>query len=115
MLSSGTASAVALLEKQKPKKNIAETYNKLLAGLYQKEKSHSKAVALYTSLIEINPSNITYWLGMGISRDALGEHQPALNAYHVVLAHKNLDTNVRNFVKTRIQALSSQELAEAAW
>lgn len=115
MMSSGAGSAIALLEKQKPEENIAEIYNTLLAGLYQKEKSHGKAAALYASLIELNPSSVTYWLGMGISRDALGEHQPALNAYNVVLAHKNLDEKVRNFVKTRIQALSSQELAEAAW
>ena len=115
MMSSGTAPAIALLEKQKPGKNIVEIYNTLLAGLYQKEKSHGKAVVLYASLIEINPSNATYWLGMGVSQDALGEYQRALNAYNVVLAHKNLDANVRNFVETRIQALASQELAEAAW
>lgn len=120
MMSSGAAAAIAMLEKQKPEKNITEIYNTLLAGLYQKEKAHGKAVALYASLIEINPSNVTYWLGMGISRDALGEQQHALSAYNVVLAHKNLDANVRNFVTTRIQVLSSRvlssrELAEAAW
>lgn len=115
MMSSGAAAAIALLEKQKPEKNITEIYNTLLAGLYQKEKAHGKAVALYASLIEANPSNVTYWLGMGISRDALGEQQHALSAYNVVLAHKNLDANVRNFVTTRIQVLSSRELAEAAW
>ncbi len=122
MISSSNAAAIALLEKVKPEPTTTEIYNALLVGLYQKEKAHDKAVPLYASLIETNPSNVTYWLGMGVSRDALGEYQPALNAYNVVITHKHLDESVRRFVKARIQALSSQasssqDLAEAgvAW
>ncbi len=80
-------------------------YLAFLAQLYQRGGRHEQAVATYTQALSLAPQTGRWWLGLGISYEALGQAAPALQAYRRARLNGALDDALRQFVERRILAL----------
>jgi Flp pilus assembly protein TadD len=75
-------SALAVLKLAQPATiQTAPDYYALMAGLYLQEKDYKQASLFYQALTNLNPQNGTWWAGLAISLEKLGQTQAAMNAY----------------------------------
>jgi MSHA biogenesis protein MshN len=102
----GDTFAMNFLEQNKPEdlKSLS-----LLAGLQQKYQRYHRAITSYKKLVDIDVNNGRYWLGLGVSYDAIGNRDEAYRAYLNVGAGADLEKSVRSFVSSRIRALASAQ------
>lgn len=100
-----TAKATSLLESQRPALQNAGDYYALLAALYQRSGRHADAAGLYTSMLERNPGQAVWHMGLGISLEALGDKTKARDAYQHALQSGLSGNDVRAFVKARLRIL----------
>ncbi|MBF0285857.1 MAG: SPOR domain-containing protein, partial [Magnetococcales bacterium] len=78
----------------------------MLAGLYQRSKEHWKAVDLYEALVRRNTEQGVWWMGLGMSLEAVGQRMEALQAYQKAMESHQISSELRGFIKKRIQGLS---------
>lgn len=78
-----------------------------LAGLYQKIDDHKNAIGLYTSALTSKPGNSIWWMGKGISLEALMMNIEALEAYHIAKTLGGLTMPLKDYVNQRIHALEN--------
>lgn len=88
------------------RKNV-EFYS-LLASLYQQTGNHVLAQRYYTGLLNRDPNNTTWLLGLSISLDSGGERKTALSHYKKILEKGGLDPKILSFVKSRVVQLSKK-------
>ena len=79
-----------------------------LAGLYQKNKQHIHAVKFFSQALRIIPANSVWWMGQGISLEALGQTQQALDSYQQAITTGRLSTQLGEFVLLRISNVQAQ-------
>lgn len=99
-------SAVAILERRLPQMNEDIDYYALLAALYQRQGRHENAVALYQNMLRQNPMVGIWWIGMGISREKLGDSQAARAAYEKARASGTLAAPMVQYTDNRLTALN---------
>ena len=80
-------------------------YYGLMAGLYQRIGQPQLAINLYVQLLELNPNNSTWWLGLGVCLEAVGRNSQAVVAYQKASFTHTLDPQLQGFVNYRIQVL----------
>ncbi len=81
----------------------------LRAALYQREERHGEAADLYASLLDRDETRSAWWLGLGISLEALGREAPALEAYRragAVRGRRALGIASRTWLEERIASLA---------
>lgn len=78
-----------------------------LAGLYQKIDDHKNAIGLYTSALKSKPGNSIWWMGKGISLEALMMNAEALEAYHIAKTLGGLTMPLKDYINQRIYALEN--------
>lgn len=88
------------------RKNVA--FYSLLASLYQQTGNHVLAQRYYNGLLNREPNNMTWLLGLSISLDSGGEKKMALSYYKKILEQGGLDPKVLSFVKVRFDQLSKK-------
>jgi|GEM_PF-3279479 len=77
------ADALRILKKAQPATIQADpNYYALMAGLYLQEKDFAQAQNFYQALTNLNPQNGTWWAGLAISSEKLGQPQAARSAYN---------------------------------
>lgn len=76
------------------------------ASLAQQIDQYGAARQDYLSLIDSQPSNSKWWLGLGICEEKLGNSSAALQAYQKVQGSEQLAIEVRQFVQQRIRYLA---------
>lgn len=101
------AGALRALESQNPPLAEAPAYYALQAGLHHQRGQNDKAIKLYQSLINLEPNQASYWLGLAVSLDSLGLSDPTLTAFQKVLQYSKPNDSYISYVKQRITALSS--------
>jgi MSHA biogenesis protein MshN len=79
-----------------------------LAGLYQKNKQHIHAVKFFSQALRLIPANSVWWMGQGISLEALGQTQQALDSYQQAITTGRLSTQLGEFVLLRISSVQAQ-------
>ncbi len=79
-----------------------------LAGLYQKDKQHMHAVKYFSQALRLIPANSIWWMGQGISLEAVGQIQQALNSYQQAISTERLTTQLSEFVLQRINSIQTQ-------
>lgn len=99
--------AITKLERQKPGNSLFQAYYGLLAALYQKTDRHLKAVEYYQQLLKMDNKQPDYWLGLGISLDALDKRPEALRAFQLANQFVQANPRIESYIRQRIQALSS--------
>lgn len=100
-------SAIAKLEQYTPENKLFRAYYGLLAALYQRTDRHLDAANHYRQLLQRDREQPDYWLGLGISLDALGQRQQALQAFQFANRFSQINPRVKSYIRQRIQALSS--------
>ncbi|PFG52120.1 MSHA biogenesis protein MshN [Marinobacter sp. LV10R520-4] len=102
------ANAVATLQHYPPSLRQEPTYHALLAASYQQTGEWPQSAALYQQLIELQPQQSSWQLGLGIALEQLA--QPAAAARHYRLAHQGpgLDEGARRFASERATALGAR-------
>jgi MSHA biogenesis protein MshN len=75
------------------------------ASLYEHLGQFDEAAKLYASLLQLQPENATWWLGLGISLEGSGHPKEALQAYQHAQLDDNLQPQLHNYIRERITIL----------
>ena len=73
--------ALRMLEEFPPEMKIDTEYYELYALLSQVLEQYAQANSIYRSLVTIDERNAQWWMGVGISFDAMGESEQAETAF----------------------------------
>ena len=80
-------------------------YGSLLATTYQALGQHSDALDVYWGLIQAEPRQGRWWVGVGVSLEATEATQHALLSYQKAIQYP-LDVSLHQYAQSRITALS---------
>lgn len=97
--------AEKLLQQSHPPLDKNLDYYALLAAAFQKNNKPHEAAALYEKLVSAQPNQASWWLGLGMSREALGDKNATIEAYQQALAYQQLSPEVEGYVQNRISTL----------
>ncbi len=100
------AGAIGVLSDSAPALAAHPEHHALLAALLQRAGHHESAAAAYSALVEVRPDQGLWWMGLGISLEALQRHSAALGAYRRATEDPRLSTEVERFIRERVVALS---------
>lgn len=76
------------------------------AALAEKTGQYEKAQKDYQILVQRNPQDAKWWLGLGVSQDKQKFNKQAVNSYQQAQSLRQLPEQVDTFLATRIQLLS---------
>jgi len=99
---------------------LGESSARLYAGLLQKNGDYALAQNMYRNLLNMYHKNATYWLGYGVSSDALGEFDNALTGYRKTQSLGGVSSDVQAYITNRIFVLqpninASSHVMESSW
>ncbi len=92
--------AVTLLEQQRLAKPDAEILA-LLATLYQRSSRHPQAIAAYKDALTLKPQEGKWWVGLGISQEAMQNWAEARFAYERA-RDTNIDPRLARYAEQRL-------------
>ena len=98
--------AIIVLERGLPEITDDYDYYAMYAALLQREGRHREAIETYKSLLNHNPDNGVWWMGLAISQDVINESSEALYSYNMALQGQSIDYELRNYILEQIQRLS---------
>lgn len=101
-------SALALLQTASPAINENPDYHAFVAALYERTNKNALAANIYRQLVDLNPSNGSWWFGLGISLEKLGHTKEASDAYTNALAKGNLNPESLAYLQNRLQTLKEK-------
>lgn len=102
----GTRDAVTVLERARPAVSADPDYYALLAALYRQEKKYAQAARVYQQILLQRPGVASWWMGLALSQDAMGEKPQALEAFQRAQRVGGLSAQVLQYVQSRIVALT---------
>ncbi|MFL0796722.1 MAG: hypothetical protein K6L73_04455 [Cellvibrionaceae bacterium] len=97
--------ALTLLDKHQPDLRSYPDYYRFKAGVAQKARAYEQSAKIYGQLL-VFESRGSYWLGLGVSLDALNDKTGALNAFKQAQRVPSFTQEVRTYINQRIAALS---------
>lgn len=77
-------------------------YVAFLAALYQRAGKHAEAVKTYSEAVALNPQEGRWWLGMGISLEAVQDRDAAGAAYQRAINSGVLDDKLLQYARQRL-------------
>lgn len=99
------ADAVATLERSASFAGQQPDYQAFLAALLQRQERHKEAVEHYRIALQQMPNNGLWWMGEGISLQALQNNAEAKSAYQRALATQMLRPDLQAFVQQKLKEL----------
>ena len=97
--------AIKVLEQNQPRIQDDPNHFAILAALYQRQGNHTAAADTYASILKVNSGNGVWWVGLGISLEAMGRNQEASQSYAHARKTGNLQAEVARFANHRLHAL----------
>lgn len=97
--------AIATLHQSLPQAQDRPDYLAFLAGLYQKLGQHKEAAQWYRVALKMHPQNGVWWMGLGISLQADGQNQEAVDAFKQAKVQSGLSAELLAFVDQKISQL----------
>jgi tetratricopeptide (TPR) repeat protein len=77
----------------------------LLATIRQRQQQHRQARDYFLRALRLNPQEVTWLAGLGISQEQLGEMDEARQAYRSALSSRKLNLTLKDFVEGRLSAM----------
>ena len=96
--------AVRILNSHKPELSQYSHYYFLQAGLYHMLGDNQQAVAIYRRLLQTEPGNARYWLGMAVALDAQNS-EAALQAFAYANQYAMPESRVNGYIDQRVLVL----------
>jgi MSHA biogenesis protein MshN len=97
--------ALETLQKTLPYAEDQADYRSFVAALLQRLGRHDEAVAHYQAALKVVPNNGVWWMGQGISLQALERKDEAREAYQRALASNTLNPQLQAFVQQKLKEL----------
>ncbi len=99
--------AIAILTARQPSIMQDPEHYAILAALYQRQNKHQQAAKTYSDILKVRPKMGIWWVGMGISLEAMGDHRQAAQAYQLAQQSGTLNGNVARYTDNRLLALDA--------
>lgn len=100
------ASAIATLERSLPMGGAERAdYQASLGAMLQRTNQQSKAIEHYQVAVQKSPDSALWWLGLGISQQAMSQPKEALESFIAAKKGMGLSADVQAFVDSRIKGL----------
>jgi MSHA biogenesis protein MshN len=99
--------AIKLLRDHAPPLAQDPDYYALLAALYQRQQDHLAAANTYSQILKLRPDTGIWWVGLGISLEALGKQQQAQQAYARARQTGTLRGDLARYTDNRLLALDA--------
>ncbi len=87
-------------------------YLSMRAALAQKQKQNDIALESYQLLVERNPENARWWLGLGIQQERAEQFSAAIDAYNNALGKVGISNQSQTFIRERLTILKQLENAQ---
>lgn len=97
--------ALSLLVKVKESKKQDPSYIAFLGHIYQQTGQYGLARQQYFRLLQMDPKNSMWLLGVSIALDAEGQKDAALEGYNRLTHEGNIDPKILKYVQERINVL----------
>ena len=97
--------ALALLQKSEAAAQSNPEYRAFVAALYQRLGRHVEAVEQYLGALRLTPGVGAWWVGLGISQEALSRPQDATDSFQRAKGTGNLNAELLAYVERRLQQL----------
>lgn len=97
--------ARAVLERAAPPLSSDPEYYSLLGALYQRLGLYAQAAQTYRSIVETDPRNGVWWMGLGMALEGTGDTGAARAAYEHARQSGSLNRAVLQFVQAKLAAL----------
>ena len=99
--------AIEVLSSHKPTVVQDPEHYAILAALYQRQANHAAATRTYSEMLKVRPQMGIWWVGMGISLEAMGDKQQAVAAYQQARKSGSLNGDVARYTDNRLLALDA--------
>jgi MSHA biogenesis protein MshN len=99
--------ALTLLRDHAPPLAQDPDYYALMAALYQRRQNHLAAATTYSQILKLNTDVGIWWVGLGISLEALGKQQEAQQAYARARQTGSLQGDLARYTDNRLLALDA--------
>jgi MSHA biogenesis protein MshN len=97
--------ALALLQKSEAAGQTNAEYQAFVAALYQRLGRHAEAVERYQAALRLTAGVGAWWVGMGISQEALERRRDAAESFSRAKAAGNLSGDLVAYVDRRLKQL----------
>lgn len=84
-------------------------YLAMRAALAQKQKQNEIALESYQLLVQQDPENARWWLGLGIQQERALQFTAAINAYNKALGKVGISNQSQAFIRDRLTVLKQLE------
>jgi MSHA biogenesis protein MshN len=101
--------AVRALQTHRPASGSDTEYDAFLAALLQQLGRYADAAQIYRALLGVDESSGSWWIGLGISQDSLGNHLDALSAFERAQRTSTLNPTLAKYAHRRISELQPHE------
>lgn len=98
--------ALTTLDTTMPFADQEADYHAFMAAVLQRLDRHKEAITHYQIALHLSPNSAVWWMGLGISDQAVGDDEDARNAYKHALSLHQLNAELQDFVEKRLQALA---------
>jgi MSHA biogenesis protein MshN len=80
-------------------------YYAFIAALYQQNGQHRMAKEVYEKLLTLKPNNSTWWMGLGISLENMGDRRQAIEAFQMASRDASMNTEIKAYLESRLSEL----------
>ncbi len=101
--------AITVLENQVRMKKAGSKTLAMLAPLYQKKSRFASSEKLYRKLVQYNPAEASYWVGLAVSLEALARSGEAVSAYQRALNSGGLSVSLQQYAVQRMSNIRQQD------
>ncbi len=90
----------------------SKDYLAMRAALAQKQKQNEIALESYKLLVQRDPENARWWLGLGIQQERTLQSSAAIHSYNQALGKVGISNQSQAFIRDRLNVLKSLENAQ---
>lgn len=98
--------AIHVLLTASPDMGSHQNYYALLAALFQRDHQYQRSASMYRQLLQQDPDNAIWWMGLGIALEGASQSQQALQAYEKAQQVGYLAPNLQSYVDKRVATLN---------